>query len=532
MNTKEKRVLGFLVIMFAFTLIILLSQAVDAEGVTNVSTAEEFKTAVENSATEINVMNDINLTNLGVLNISKSTINLNNHTIKANNFTLIFEGSDFTIKNGTFDANGGSYGLFIGDEGITNNITIENINIIGGINVYNSTNVVLKNVSANGCGYYAIWCDENAHVTVKSGKFTSSGVAVIGMSETETSLDIEGGTFITQGRPLVLPSNQNKKYNIPTIKGGTFDVLVANEYCAESYEPVTLGENNYSVCNHSDTIEKEVVKSTCTSDGYSGNIYCSKCNKLIKSGEVIPASGHTPSEWKFNKDNHWKECEKENCKIIIPDSLEAHKFNDNGKCEVCSYRNENAIVTLENKQTNIKIDFKNSVLEDDVNLEVIPISTGTIYENIKKTLSNENNFIAFDINLLHNGVKVQPNGNLLLSIPVPEKFDKTRLAIYRIDGENKTEYNGKLIVIDNKNYIQFETNHFSYYVLAEKSVSNFTPENPQTDTTSVVTLNETKKLEHKLDNEPKTGEFDKILFAEVVFAISLVAYIILKKWCD
>lgn len=33
---------------------------------------------------------------------------------------------------------------------------------------------------------------------------------------------------------------------------------------------------------------------TCTEDGYTGNLYCTDCGALIKQGEVIPATGHTP----------------------------------------------------------------------------------------------------------------------------------------------------------------------------------------------------------------------------------------------
>lgn len=33
---------------------------------------------------------------------------------------------------------------------------------------------------------------------------------------------------------------------------------------------------------------------TCTEDGYTGDLYCTDCGALIKQGEVIPATGHTP----------------------------------------------------------------------------------------------------------------------------------------------------------------------------------------------------------------------------------------------
>lgn len=511
MNIKEKNFLRFLLIILAFLTMISFSSSVSA---VDVSTADGFKAAVDNHDTDINVVADMDLTNAGTLDVSGTTINLNGNTIFAQNCTLFLQGLNFTIKNGNFDSRGGgltsgSYGLWIGDAGETNNVTIENINITGGINVFNSTNVILKNVNITvpadfkPYAYYAIWCDENAHVTVQSGNFTSAGAAVLGLCspinqygnpvECPSTLNIEGGNFSTQNNDLVLQGN----YFIPIIKGGTFNVSVAEEYCAEGYEPVQLGENNYSVCNHSNTTIKNAVNATCTTAGYSGDTYCSKCNKLIKNGEVINATGH--------------------------------KFDSNGKCEICSYRDENATTTLKDNQTNIKLDFKNSILEDNVILEVTPIPEGTTYESIKNTLLDVKDFIAFDINLLRNGVKVQPNGNVLISIPVPESFDKTRLAIYRIDGENKTEYSGKLTVIDNKNYMQFETNHFSHYILAEKAVSNPVPQNPSSDTTSAIVQNEAKAPERKLDNEPKAGALDTTLFVEVIFAISLSGYIICKK---
>lgn len=35
-----------------------------------------------------------------------------------------------------------------------------------------------------------------------------------------------------------------------------------------------------------------VKKATCTEDGYTGDVYCTRCNELITAGEVIPKAGH------------------------------------------------------------------------------------------------------------------------------------------------------------------------------------------------------------------------------------------------
>ena len=75
----------------------------------------------------------------------------------------------------------------------------------------------------------------------------------------------------------------------------------------------------------------------------------------------------------------------------------------------------------------------------------------------------------FDIKLESNGVKIQPNGKVKISIPVPDNFDKSNLVVYRVaDNGDKTEY----AVTINGDVATFETDHFSTYVLAEKEVTH------------------------------------------------------------
>ena len=112
------------------------------------------------------------------------------------------------MKNGTFvSENRADYPLFIGD-GPTSNVVLEGITVGGGINVYNSRNVVLRDVTANAEGsYYAIWCDEGAFVTVESGSYSSKGAGVVGITASVPSdLTVNGGEFVTAGRTRRLSS--------------------------------------------------------------------------------------------------------------------------------------------------------------------------------------------------------------------------------------------------------------------------------------------------------------------------------------
>lgn len=215
-----------------------------ADGATNVATKDEFVAAIaDETAKNINITADIDMTDANVLDISGRIIDLGGHTISAKNFTLIFQGSDFTIRNGKFDSKGGSYALFIG-EAPTQNVILENIKTTGGINVYNSNNVVLRDVDVTGTNYYAVWCDAGTNVTIESGTFKTSekSIAAIGMSKNESSLNINDGNFIAGSKPLVLQGN----YNVPVIHGGSFDCS-AKDYLDDSlkFEVSTSGNFNY-----------------------------------------------------------------------------------------------------------------------------------------------------------------------------------------------------------------------------------------------------------------------------------------------
>ena len=47
-----------------------------------------------------------------------------------------------------------------------------------------------------------------------------------------------------------------------------------------------------------------------------------------KTSVIIRATGHTPSGWKSDADNHWKECTVVGCGVIIEDSKAAHTASE------------------------------------------------------------------------------------------------------------------------------------------------------------------------------------------------------------
>ncbi|MBP3678235.1 MAG: hypothetical protein J6I97_07825, partial [Agathobacter sp.] len=76
--------------------------------------------------------------------------------------------------------------------------------------------------------------------------------------------------------------------------------------------------------NHSGETEvKDAVKETCTTDGYSGDIYCKGCGDKLKDGKLILADHVYGTTYKADAENHWKEC---SCGDITEKAT--HTFNE------------------------------------------------------------------------------------------------------------------------------------------------------------------------------------------------------------
>ncbi len=178
-----------------------------------------------------------------------STLDLNGNTIYTYNGSVAYEGEDFTICNGSFDANGGSYGLCVGNGYGTANCVIEDVTVYGGINVYAAEGVTLRNCTVEATKYYAVWADQGVYdnalglntgygVRIESGSYTSSGAAVLGATQYEgiaSTIEVVGGTFTTTN---ATPKLFNSTGGELTVKGGIYNIDPTS-YLAEGYEAIS-----------------------------------------------------------------------------------------------------------------------------------------------------------------------------------------------------------------------------------------------------------------------------------------------------
>lgn len=177
-----------------------------------------------------------------VYDLAGKTLDLNGFTYSHNNFAHVFEGTGGVIKNGKMVCDNGSYALFIGDEGETTSFTVDGVEMVGGINIYNASGVVLKNLTVNGTNYYAVWMDEGASATIESGTYNAGDVAVLGSGD-KSELHVTGGTFCANEQKLV-SANKN---GVVAISGGSFTKEVLPEYCADRYIPTQNEDGTYGV---------------------------------------------------------------------------------------------------------------------------------------------------------------------------------------------------------------------------------------------------------------------------------------------
>lgn len=187
-------------------------------------------------------------------------------------------------------------------------------------------------------------------------------------------------------------------------------------------------------------------------------------------------------------------------------------LNDN------SNENNDEVITKIDSKTNIKVETDKGIIPDDTIIEITEISSGAVFDKIKNTLVDIENFKAFDITLKSNNTNIQPNGKVKISIPIPENFDVSRLIAYRIDDDNsKAEYQ---VTVAN-GYATLETDHFSIYVLGERE--KVSGENQDKTDENVLGTNDTKL--------PQTGEennmFAKWLSIVIVLGIFWLASMLL-----
>ncbi len=97
-------------------------------------------------------------------------------------------------------------------------------------------------------------------------------------------------------------------------------------------------------------------EATCTGDGNTAYYICS-CGKWFNDGafeeeitdksDVVLVAGHTASDWKTDKDYHWKECTTIGCGVVLEETKAIHEYGDDNSCDICGYDRSTTYTIIE-----------------------------------------------------------------------------------------------------------------------------------------------------------------------------------------
>lgn len=123
------------------------------------------------------------------------------------------------------------------------------------------------------------------------------------------------------------------------------------------------------------------------------------------------------------------------------------------------------IPSVPQEQENVTVTDAETGVEVSAEAGVLPENTVLVVKPSDYVLQDaDGKFAAFDITLEKDFVKIQPNGKVRVSIPIPIGYDKEHLTIYRITDDGVRTALPSTVEGDR---IVFETDHFSLYVIAE-----------------------------------------------------------------
>lgn len=188
---------------------------------------------------------------------------------------------------------------------------------------------------------------------------------------------------------------------------------------------------------------------------------------------------------------------------------------DGDKMKNCIIVNRETKIYLEDASTDVKLDSSSNVIPNNTVLEVKEIKTGESYNTITSSLKSiSNKFVAYDITLKSEGVTIQPNGNVQISLPIPSGYDTSKVVVFRVESDGtKIKYDTQI----KDNYAIIETDHFSNYVIAEENISNTTE------------IKESPNSELEKDDTPKTGVGQYLGLVGIVIVLSSIGIIALRS---
>ena len=206
-----------------------------------------------------------------------------------------------------------------------------------------TTDVVLSAESSTISAGLKVIGAKDVTATAKSGNPAFTGAVDITCSGDVKLVNLGGGNAI--GGTLEIRKTDAHGYAVKT--GADLDNLTvyAEKAAGETFGPESLSASVVKTSTAHSLTKTEAKQPTCTEAGNSEYWTCDLCgkffsdkdgkNEIAKDSWVISATGHTPGEWEYDSNRHWRSCTV--CEVELEQG--DHTFSGN-TCTVCGFTKE------------------------------------------------------------------------------------------------------------------------------------------------------------------------------------------------
>ncbi len=171
-----------------------------------------------------------------------------------------------------------------------------------------------------------------------------------------------------------------------------------------------------------------------------------------------------------------------NFQLNIKDNLNSADNSTQSDSNEPSADDPDEIFEAEDSATGIQVYAPKGVFPKSSKLVVKEMQQNTdeydnAYKNLGENIKRKIEYIKlYEVCVVdHNNEIIQPNiskGLIKVKIPTPNDHNLTNLQINRIKQDANNNFNETIVNINNKNYCEFQTNHFSPYTIIDEKIMN------------------------------------------------------------
>ena len=441
----------------------------------------------------------------------------------------VFEGCEsltsITIPNGVTSIGDQTFRYCRSLTNITIPVSVTSIESFAFYGCRSLTNITIPN-SVTSIGFAAFYdCTSLTNITIPDG-VTSIGYSAFARCESLTSIRIPNSvTSIGDGAfsycksltSITIPNS------VTSIGDTAFDYCTSLTSITIPNSVTSIGDSAFQECKSLTSI---TIPNSVTSIGDSAFSCCISLTSITIPDSVTSIEGHA-----FYYCTNLKD-------ITIPGNVTSigdSAFSNCNSLVANVYKNSIGLTYCKNNKIDYRIvgsyDKKHYIqiengtctnIDESTELKVNQLKEGNDYDVVSKSFDN---FELYDLSFYKDDQKVTIDGTAIVRIPVKEGMDGSKCKVYYNDNGTFTDMGA----VYKDGYMEFETNHFSQYVVTDSELPTFTlgdvNEDGKIDFLDAITvLRYDAEIIQLTDNQMKAAEVNKDSKVDFLDAITILRY--------